>query len=54
MNKEQMAIEDVLQDLERRIRAQAQLQEVMSMPWRAHYADLAHINDIRRERGLLK
>ena len=44
-----MTTEEVLAELESRIREQANVQPVGSMAWRAHMADLAHINDIRRK-----
>lgn len=39
----------VLDELERRIRHQAAAAQVGSMEWRAHFADLAHLEAVRME-----
>lgn len=44
-----MSPEEVLDELERRIRHQSEAAAPLSMEWRAHMADLAHINALRRE-----
>ena len=40
---------DALHDLEHRIREQAKVVPVGSMAWRAHMADLAHLQLVERE-----
>ena len=45
------AVVAALDEVERRIRDQASVQPVGSMAWRAHMADVAHVTEVRRERG---
>ena len=40
---------EALDKVEARIREQASAQTVGSMPWRAHMADIMHINEVRKE-----
>jgi len=43
------AVDGALAEVEKRIRGQAKLQKVGSMAWRAHMADIIHVQEVRRE-----
>jgi hypothetical protein len=42
------AVTAALDQVERRIREQAEVQPLGSMAWRAHMADVAHVSEVRR------
>lgn len=44
-----MTAEDALNAVESRIRNQASVADIGSMEWRAHMADLSHIEAVRME-----
>jgi hypothetical protein len=45
---EDEAVRHALDEVERRIRHQADRAPVGSMAWRAHMADVMHLSDVRR------
>jgi len=43
------AVTAALDQVERRIREQAEVQPLGSMAWRAHMADVAHVTEVRQQ-----